>query len=65
MNSWRTISVIVSLLLGVVIVISFVGLKVQASHIDTLERRLIQSEQDWAELKRQRKLAYPLAEDDL
>ena len=59
MNTWRAVAVIVSLLLGVVIVISFVGLKVQASHIDTLERRLIQSEQDWAELKRQQKLKFP------
>ncbi len=59
MNTWRAVAVIVSLLLGVVIVISFVGLQVQASHIDTLERRLIQSEQDWAELKRQQKLKFP------
>ncbi len=65
MNFGRVISVIVISVVVVVVLIGVAGLKVQAGVIENLERRIGQIEQDYADLKQQRKLAYPLAEDDL
>ncbi len=65
MNFGRVISVIVISVVVVVALIGVAGLKAQASYIEKLERRQAQIEQDDADLKRQQKLKFPLAEDDL
>ena len=66
MNFWRPLIITIAIsVVGVIVLIGVAGLKVQASRIEQLEGDIEQIEQEYTEFKRQRKLAYPLAEDNL